>query len=51
VLDIDRSGDFFVDDWIMEIPAYSAFGGILLNGNTSPGFSERHYDRVHFNHL
>jgi hypothetical protein len=29
-LDIDRSGVFFVDDWILEIPVYSASGGILL---------------------
>jgi hypothetical protein len=50
VLDIDRSGDFFVDDWILEIPVYSASGGILLNGDTSPGFFKQYHDKV-FNRL
>jgi hypothetical protein len=44
VLDIDRSGDFFVDEQMLEFPVDSVLGGILLNGNTSPGFSERNYD-------
>jgi len=47
VLDIDRPGDFFVDDQMLEFPVYSASGEILLNGNPSGGFSERNHDRVY----
>jgi hypothetical protein len=40
VLDIDRSGDFFVDEQKLEFPVDSEPGGILLNGNTACGFTE-----------
>jgi hypothetical protein len=40
MLNIDKSGDFFVDEQMLEFPVDSEPRGILLNGNSS-GFSER----------